>query len=371
LRTTEANLNRVGGLSHYRFELIPYDDTQFNLVVFSGSTLKPKSGWLRRLLPMARGLPYQTVFFDLSNAGPHAITLHSMFRWDSDKRRAWIQFSGPVSLNPRLKYRLSADAREENWDLRRTYSARPGGLDGLILRKVEAGGELQYGVTNRLDWISGVSVATRGFRNADALDIFKSGWSTHWENAFAYRLLDIPERRLRVDSRSALEVGRYWKGTPARTVRVDGRVDARWFPHSKGDDLVVAGRARGGKIFDAVRFDDLYILGIERDNDLWMRGHRGSIDGRKGAAPLGTEYALFQAEADRTMWRFPLVRIQLGPFLDIGRTGDPAGNFGSRGWMYDAGVQAKLRLLGSINWTFVYGRNLRDGGGVFYTTVSR
>ena len=30
-------------------------------------------------------------------------------------------------------------------------------------------------------------------------------------------------------------------------------------------------------------FDELFELGMERDNDLWLRGHVGTRDGRKGA----------------------------------------------------------------------------------------
>jgi hypothetical protein len=63
--------------------------------------------------------------------------------------------------------------------------------------------------------------------------------------------------------------------------------------------------------------------------------------------------------------------VAAGPFFDTGLTGDRAGRFGSGGWLYDAGLQVTLRAAGSIRWTFVYGRDLRDGRGVWYTAVSR
>src|SRR5204863_3509331 len=111
--------------------------------------------------------------------------------------------------------------------------------------------------------------------------------------------------------------------------------------------------------------DELFMLGMERDNDLWMRGHVGTRDGRKGNAPMGSAYTLVQSEFDRTVWKLAVVRLQLGPFLDVGRIA------GSHGWMTDTGVQAKIKTVGPMTWTVVYGRNLRDGGGVFYTSVSR
>jgi len=102
-----------------------------------------------------------------------------------------------------------------------------------------------------------------------------------------------------------------------------------------------------------------------------MRGHVGTRDGRKGSAPVGSEYALFQSEVERTVVKFPFARLQIGPFFDAGRIADRWGQFGSRGWMEDAGVQSKIRTLGRVTWTLVYGRDLRDGRGVFYTSVSK
>ena len=34
------------------------------------------------------------------------------------------------------------------------------------------------------------------------------------------------------------------------------------------------------------------MLGLERDNDLWMRSHLGARNGLKGSAPLGRRYYL-------------------------------------------------------------------------------
>jgi hypothetical protein len=110
---------------------------------------------------------------------------------------------------------------------------------------------------------------------------------------------------------------------------------------------------------------------MERDNDLWLRGHAGTRNGRKGSAPMGTRYMLARTELDRTLFQFPFVHFQAGPLLDWGWIGDSSGRFGSRGWLCDTGVQAKIGTMGGVKLSVVYGRNLRDGGGVFYTAVSR
>jgi hypothetical protein len=110
-------------------------------------------------------------------------------------------------------------------------------------------------------------------------------------------------------------------------------------------------------------------LGVERDNDLWLRGHPGTLDGRKGRAPLGRRYLLLNAELNKTVYDGAFFRVQLGPFFDTGTIADPTGLFGSRRWLFDTGIQARLRVLGSVSVLLSYGRDLRSGTGVFYGTT--
>jgi hypothetical protein len=240
-----------------------------------------------------------------------------------------------------------------------------------VLRKIEAGAELEYGLNERLSWTSGLWLTKRGFHNDDRSDFFASSWSFLLRNSFSYQLLTLPERRLRIDATARLNTGRVVTGAPSRLIKADAALSGVWLPQSKGDDLQVDVRAAAGKIIGRVPFDELYMLGMERDNDLWLRGHVGTHNGRKGNSPLGKDYALFQTSITRTVFKLPLVRFQAGPFLDFGRAGDPSGNFGSRGWMTDTGAQLKVRVPGGFTFTAVYGRDLRDGRGVFYTAVSR
>src|SRR5262249_33817255 len=128
-------------------------------------------------------------------------------------------------------------------------------------------------------------------------------------------------------------------------------------------------RYSAGKILGRVPFDELFMLGLERDNDLWLRGHVGTRAGKKGSAPLGRDYLLFYWETDKTVYRNPLFRVRLGPLLDTGRLyGD---GFGSREWLWDTGVQCKLRMLGTVSLVVSYGRDLRSGGNAFYTRVTK
>jgi hypothetical protein len=368
---TEANLDRLGVLSGYQFDLTPRQDQRFDLTFRSLQTVRPRNFWLGQLLPVASGLPFRTIYFDHDNFGQQAINLTSLWRWDPNKRRIAVNLSGPVRLNPRWRYRFAVDARDENWDLRTTYFGRPGGLQNLILQKIDVGAGLEFGLTSKLQWTTGLWIVGRRFRNGDASPFFANGWSFEQRNGLDYRLWAWPERRVRVDASAQLQTGRLFTGPPSTFATVLGDLKGVWMPQSKGEKIIASARMRAGRTFGTLPFDELFMLGMERDNDLWLRGHVGTRDGRKGSAPLGTEYALVQTEVDRTLLQLPFFRLQMGPFFDTGWITDPSRQFGSRAWMQDAGAQAKITAIGSVKLTVVYGRDLREGRGVFYVSVSR
>jgi hypothetical protein len=120
-----------------------------------------------------------------------------------------------------------------------------------------------------------------------------------------------------------------------------------------------------------VPLDLLYELGVERDNDLWMRGHDGTVGGRKGNAPLGRRYVLWNSELNKNVYDSGFFRVQVGPFFDTGAIADSSGLFGSQKWLFDTGIQAKVRVLGSVSVVLSYGRDLRNGKGLFFATSTR
>ena len=130
-------------------------------------------------------------------------------------------------------------------------------------------------------------------------------------------------------------------------------------------------RIRAGATAGKASLDELFQLGVERDNDLWMRGHAGTTDGRKGTAPLGRRYFLASWEMDKNIYQNGLFSVKIGPFLDSGAIADSSGLFGSQRWLWDSGLQCKVRILGGVTVVFSYGQNLRGGKGVFYGTVLR
>ncbi len=112
---------------------------------------------------------------------------------------------------------------------------------------------------------------------------------------------------------------------------------------------------------------------MERDNEsgLWLRGISGTYDGRKGSAPLGREYAISQTDFERKLFQIPFIRLEAGPFFDVGSVGDRSRQFGSHGVLYATGIQAQVKTVSGVHVKLVYGRDLIGGRGAFYTAVSR
>ncbi len=177
-----------------------------------------------------------------------------------------------------------------------------------------------------------------------------------------------PERRLTLEAGASSQAGRIWSQPSHAFEKLQGSLRFHWFPQSQGDDYEMQHRIRAGKTFGAVPFDELFILGLERDNDLEMRGHIGTRNGRKGSAPLGRNYFLSNWEADKNVYRNGILTVKLGPFLDTGKITDASTGLGSQKWLWDLGAQAKVRVFG-VGFAFSYGKDLRLGNNAFYVSV--
>jgi len=164
------------------------------------------------------------------------------------------------------------------------------------------------------------------------------------------------------------QLGRIWSQPSHSFEKLRGSARFHWFPQAQGDDYEVQQSMRAGKTFGDVPFDELYMLGLERDNDLWLRGHIGTRDGRKGSAPLGRNYFLSNWEADKNVYRGGVFTVKVGPFLDTGKITDASAGLGSHQWLWDLGAQAKVRVFG-IGMAFSYGKDLRSGNNAFYVSM--
>ena len=375
LLTTQARLDNLGVFSSRRIELAPADSGDYDVTLH----LAERNGWgdskVEGIVSLLSGLPYATVYPEFYNLGHDAVNLTSLARWDSEKRRVFLTLSTPLYGDPGLRLQVYADARNENWNLSQTFFGAGTPLTGLNMRRAAFGLEVHSIVNGRWNWSAGADIANRNFRNVSAVaspaerTFFTGSASLAGRLRFERTLARVAERRFTLDSSAEARAGREFADGLGPFATLRGSLRAHWFPRSQGDDYEMQGQIRAGGTAGKATLDELFQLGIERDNDLWLRGHAGTFDGRKGAAPLGRRFFLANWELDKNIYENGFFTVKLGPFLDSGAVADSSGLVGSRSWLWDSGAQCKVRVLGGLTIILSYGRDLRGGHDAFYGTV--
>ena len=377
-RTTLQRLKQLGIFPTFRLDLVPLSSKGEETFDLTLSAVE-RDGWgpnkVGALVSLLRGLPYETVYPEASNLRHSALNVDSLYRWDDQKRRVFASVSAPLAGNPQYRYRLYADGRNENWDISRTfYGAGP--LQAFNLEKLEMGGGIQSIVNSRWNWAAGLDVSDRRFRNLPggvraADPIFTNGVAMEARAGAHYALLRMPQKRFAIGSGVEGTFGNFYAPGFGHFSRLQGSFGARWFPQARGDDYETREQFHAGKTFGGVPFDDLFMLGLERDNNLPLRAHIGTRDGRKGNAPLGRDYLLSNWEINKNLYANAWVKLRLAPFVDTGRIYGRSEGFGSRQWLWDTGASVKLSVLGGVAVVFTYGKDLRTGRNTFYFTTTR
>jgi hypothetical protein len=221
----------------------------------------------------------------------------------------------------------------------------------------------------------GVELSHRDFRSvipgvALTPSLLAKGYQLKQVTQLDAALWRIPERRFSLDGEVSSQAGRIWSQPGHGFLKLQGTARWHWFPRPEGDDYEVQQQIRAGRTFGDAPFDELFMLGLERDNDLPMRAHIGTRNGRKGSAPLGGAYFLSNWEADKNIFQDGLFTVKLGPFVDTGKITDPSSGLGSRKWLWDVGAQAKVRVFG-VGIVFSYGKDLRSGNNAYYVRMLR
>jgi hypothetical protein len=374
--TTEARLDALQIFTRTRFDLTAQSDGSFDLTFHSVERNGWRIGKWEGFLSLLRGLPYLTVFPEFYNLDHSGLNWLSLARWDDEKRRVFSELSAPIREDPKWRYRIYFDGRNENWDITKSLLSTGRSAASINLEKAETGAEIQSIVSGRWNWTNGVEYSYRRFRNpqgiaAAAAPFFKDGSSLSYRGRLERSLMRFPERRFTLESSASGEFGTIFAKPLGTFGRVQGSLSSDWLPQARGEDYEMQTELRGGRTFGKVPFDELFMLGFERDNDLWLRGHNGLRNGKKGNAPLGRNYVLANWELDKVAYDGVFFKVKVGPFLDSGRIYDPSGFFGSRKWLWDTGVQAKVRVLGSFEFVLGYGKDLRSGRNTIFTTVLR
>lgn len=374
-QTSRARLAGLGVFPSPRIQLIARPEGKFDAIL----NLQERNGFgdgiWQRLISTFSGIGYQTIYPEYYNIGGSAMNVTSLLRWDAQKRRLTTALSGPLHGNPRWRYRLGFDLRNENWDIRESFTGPSRSLGSMNLRRESAGAEIESFNSGRWGWSAGAEFSHRDYRSVVAGSTLPAGLLLEGSQLkqlarIHYLIWTLPEHRFAMNTEAVSQIARIWSQPAQAFAKLEGSAEIRWLPQMQGDDYDTQVRISGGGTTGQPPFDELYILGMERDNDLWLRGHVGTRDGRKGSAPLGTKYFLLNSEIDKNIYGNGLATVKLGPFLDTGKIAGGAADLGSRKWQWDTGAQAKLRVLG-VGVTFVYGKDLRTGNNAFYFTAGR
>jgi hypothetical protein len=351
VRAARARLEALGVFRRSRIELLATPDERYEVTI--RTVERPRWNNPAALL---RGLPLQTIHLDLINRRGSAVNWTSLVRWDAQKRRVATTLDAPLGRNPDRRFSLWMDGRREVWNT--------GSSEDFRLAREEVGADLRLLSGALLDWRTGLRVSRRRFSNAPGL---AGGTSLGYQASLRSRWLAVPERRFEADSAVQWELGRMFSAGRDLYARFQSSTTAHWFPRSRGSDYAMTLRWSAGKMTGrGAPFDELFLLGVERDNNLWLRGHAGTRKGKKGSAPLGRGYLLWNWEIDKEVYRHDLLTVAAGPLVDAGRMFGGWKRQEPAGWLVDPGVQLKVRVLGAWTAAFSYARDLRSGSGVFY-----
>ncbi|HZB88280.1 MAG TPA: hypothetical protein VE291_06455 [Terracidiphilus sp.] len=332
---------------------------------------------LEALFLFLHELPFQAVTLDYFNARRQAINFTSLARWDENKRRVLADLSAPFEHRARFRVDLGLDLRNENWALRNGFTGPAPVLASFNLRRESGSFSVASFTSDRFRWRLGAEVASRDERSVVAgppsapvltPQLLSAGTALKQIAQFDSTLLRLPQHRFTLAANASSQAARLWSQPRLSFEKLQGALAAEWLPQAQGDDYALEDHLRAGRTFGSVPFDELFMLGLERDNDLPLRAHIGTRDGRKGSAPLGRDYLVNTWEADKNLYSNGLLAIKLGPFFDTGAISDANPALGSHKWLYDTGAQLKLRVF-STTVAFSYGKDLRSGNNAFYVNL--
>ncbi|HUV71106.1 MAG TPA: hypothetical protein VMW15_15715 [Terracidiphilus sp.] len=368
-----ARLRGLGIFPQFHIDLVARSDSKFDLSFRARELNGFGDTRLEKFFLLLRGLPFQQVEPQFYNLHGHAINFSSMVRWDAQKRRIFADLSGPFEHSAKYRWHLAADLRNENWSIRNGFTGPAPVLASFNMRHESLAFDLASYAGERFGWSAGAEISRRNFQAVASgavltPQILASGYQLRQQARWAGTIFRNPDRRFTISAGARSDAARLWSQGPQSFEKLTASLAWHWFPQAQGDDYETSQQLRAGKTFGQTPFDELYILGLERDNDLPLRAHIGTRDGRKGSAPLGRNYLLENWEFSKNLYSNGILKVRLGPFFDIGKITDPGTTLGSPHWLFDTGAQARLRVFGS-GLIFTYGKDLRTGNNAFYLSL--
>jgi hypothetical protein len=374
-RSTEARLKQLNLFPRAIFQLKPLSDGNFDLILHAYERNGLGDNTLEKLFSVFRELPGLALHLDLFNLSGLGRNSETWLRFDPEKLRLLTRFSAPFLSSPTWRYNMYLDARHENWDLSKSYPTETPASGDMLLRRLSAGLEIVNTPGWRWRWKTGVEFSYREFANAPEIqansqELFFAGSLLNYQISVENTLLRQPERHLRINSYATVNIGNFFAAPQGRFLSTQGGIRAEWCPGSSDQDFVLYSQFRAGKTGGEIPFDELFILGLERDNELWLRGLVATNDRKPGSGLLGRSYLLFNGGCEKRVYHNPLFSVSVGPFLDSGRSYDQNGVFGASSWHWNTGFMIKTRVYNGLTLDIILGRDFQSSRNAFYVTPS-
>jgi hypothetical protein len=279
-----------------------------------------------------------------------------------------------LQSSPARRFQIDFDARDEDWDISRTVQAPTTQAREFRMQRIEARGTMRTLAAGSWLLHGGLALSSRRIRDGsgDGSDRFRfrDSFSLKYAAGLQRPLLAHSDSRVYLDSAADFQLGKVLLRGAEPFARLTGGLNLRWHPRPSGADYRLGLRVTGGIARGDLPFDELFSLGLERDNDLQLRGHKGTDGGRKGTGPLGRDFLLVNWEMDKIVFSNGLWSLALGPFVDTGTIRDAGGPFGAGRWLVDAGVQVNVTVLRGVALRLSFGRDLRSGRNALHTATS-
>lgn len=374
-KSSEARLDALGIFPVHSIKLDARPDGKFDAQFHAIERDGFGDGRLPALVSVFSGLPYETIYPSYFNVRGSAANFDSLVRWDAQKRRIWLSLAGPMRALPQWRWQLAVDGRDENWAVRNSFTGDAPVLGSFKLKRAVGTATVTSIRSGRWQWTSGGEFSRRTYSDVmsgSALtpSLVAPGYELKHLASVNANLMDVPEHRFTLSASSSSEFARLWSNPARLFEKLQGATTLHWLPQAQGDKYEFAQRIRGGGIVGTAPLDELWLVAVERDNDLWLRGHIGTRDGRKGSSPIGDRYFLANTDFYRSVWGNGLLSIKAGPLVDIARVAAPTSGLTPQQWLFDAGAEVKLSVLGT-GVILTYGRDLRTGNNAFYGSVGQ
>src|SRR5262249_51742251 len=155
----------LGIFPRYQLDLRAREDDKFDVWFRNQERNGFGSSKGEGLFRLLRGLPFLTIHPEYYNLGHSSINVESLFRWDPEKRRVFAQFSAPFEHSARYRYGISADLRNENWEILNSAAGATLPTASLNLRREVLGFNLASYSSGRWQWSAGGEFSHRDFRS--------------------------------------------------------------------------------------------------------------------------------------------------------------------------------------------------------------